>query len=113
MVTNRCYYLIHFESLQKALPNPRHQLSMKLNGLNFPVSTNNQKTMEKDLPQKFENSTVGFYFDATEEQIREHMNRSLEDIFNWLEQTGKFVHQLQNTKERAFSTEVKNIKQAV
>jgi len=60
------------------------------------------------LPKK-ENEGKGYFFSVTEEEIRQHMNRSPKDIFQWLESTNKFVSQVQNSQEKERSKMAKII----
>ena len=47
-----------------------------------------------------ENYTKGFHYTVTDEQIREHQKRSVEEIFEWLQSTAKFIHEIQTPAER-------------
>jgi hypothetical protein len=49
---------------------------------------------------KQKSSHRGYYFDVTDDQIKEHLARSCKDIFQWLETTNRFVYQIQTPKER-------------
>ncbi len=51
------------------------------------------------LPKK-ENQGKGYFFDVTDDQIKEHLTRSPEDIFQWLESTNKFVNLVQTEQEK-------------
>ena len=42
----------------------------------------------------------GFYYDVTDEQVRQHQQRSIEEIFDWLETTSMFIWQIQTPEER-------------
>ena len=64
--------------------------------------------MEKIKP-KIENANKGFHYTVTEEQIREHQQRSVEEIFQWLETTNKFIYNIQTPEERARMIKSKNI----
>jgi len=57
---------------------------------------------------KAENANKGFHYTVTDEQIREHQQRSLEEIFEWLEKTNKFVYELRTPEEREFAKWIKN-----
>ena len=57
---------------------------------------------------KLENAEKGFHYTVTDEQIREHQQRSLKDIFEWLEKTNKFVYALQTAEEREIARKIKN-----
>ena len=60
------------------------------------------------LPKK-ENEGKGYFFDVTEEEIKQHLNRSPKDIFQWLESTNRFVSQIQTSTEKKRSKTVKVI----
>jgi hypothetical protein len=47
-----------------------------------------------------ENADKGFHYTVTEKQIGEHKRRSLSEIFSWLENTSKFIYNLQTEEER-------------
>ena len=63
--------------------------------------------MRKLIPIK-ENVNIGFHYTVTAEQIAEHQKRTLAEIFEWLENTNKFVHSLQTVSERENSRKSKN-----
>ena len=42
----------------------------------------------------------GFYYSVTDEQIREHQQRSVKEIFEWLESTLEFIYRFQTPRER-------------
>ncbi len=46
------------------------------------------------------NKPTGFYYSVTDEQIQEHRERSLFQVFEWLESTRKFIYNLQSPEER-------------
>ena len=46
------------------------------------------------------NKPAGFYYSVTDEQILEHRQRSLLEVFEWLESTRKFIYNLQSPEER-------------
>jgi hypothetical protein len=60
---------------------------------------------------KAENANKGFHYTVTEEQIKEHQQRSLKDIFEWLEKTNKFIYTLQTPEEREMSRKMKNMEE--
>ncbi len=60
------------------------------------------------LVPKAENAKKGFHYSVTDAQISAHQKRSLLEIFEWLEQTNKFVYALQTEEERMRSREIKN-----
>lgn len=57
---------------------------------------------------KAENADKDFHYTVTDEQIREHQKRSLQEIFEWLEKTNKFIYSLQTPEERERSRRIKN-----
>jgi len=57
---------------------------------------------------KAENANKGFHYTVTDEQIKEHQERSLEEIFEWLEKTNKFVYELRTPEERELAKRIKN-----
>lgn len=57
--------------------------------------------MKRDeIIPKIENADKGFHYTVTDEQIKEHQKRSVEEIFEWLEKTAKFIYDLQTPEER-------------
>ena len=42
----------------------------------------------------------GFYYSVTDEQIREHQQRCVKEIFEWLESTNEFIYNIQTPEER-------------
>lgn len=42
----------------------------------------------------------GFYYSVTDEQIREHQQRTVAEVFEWLESTLQFVYKMQTPEER-------------
>jgi hypothetical protein len=42
----------------------------------------------------------GFYYTVTDEQIKMHQQRSVEEILEWLESTNKFLWEMQTPEER-------------
>ncbi|MBX2840150.1 MAG: hypothetical protein KTR26_00150 [Flammeovirgaceae bacterium] len=56
---------------------------------------------------KEKNKDTGFYADVTESEIKAHLNRSLADIFNWLENTNQFICALQTDTEKERSKKAK------
>lgn len=65
--------------------------------------------MKPNIQPKAENANKGFHYTVTDEQIREHQQRSLEEIFEWLEKTNKFVYELRTPEEREIAKKMKNI----
>ncbi|MEO8148414.1 MAG: hypothetical protein ABI723_12285 [Bacteroidia bacterium] len=49
---------------------------------------------KKQHPQR------GFYYHVTDEQIKEHQQRTVEEIFEWLESTNEFLYKFQTAEER-------------
>ena len=47
-----------------------------------------------------EENQKGFYYTVTDEQIREHQQRTVKQIFEWLESTLEFIHRFQTPEER-------------
>ena len=47
-----------------------------------------------------EENQKGFYYTVTDAQIREHQQRSMFEIFEWLETTNEFIYKLQTPEER-------------
>ena len=52
------------------------------------------------LLPKQENKGRGYFYNVTEEEIKQHVGRSTEDVFYWIESTNRFVSQLQTDHER-------------
>lgn len=61
----------------------------------------------KVSPKK-ENENVGFHYTVTDEQIKEHQKKSVEEIINWVE--SKFIYDMQTPQERARMKSAKNFK---
>lgn len=49
----------------------------------------------------------GFYYTVTDEQIREHQQRSVKQIFSWLETTLEFIYRMQTPEERKRMQEIR------
>jgi hypothetical protein len=64
-----------------------------------------KKTM---IIPKEENADKGFYYTVSDEQIKEHQQRSVKEIFEWLEKTNKFIYSLQTPEERERMRKVKS-----
>lgn len=64
--------------------------------------------MKKPIIPKAENANKGFHYTVTDEQIKEHQERSILDIFEWLEKTNEFIYRLQTPDERKRSRALKN-----
>ena len=61
-----------------------------------------------NLIPKAENAEKGFHYTVTDAQIEAHQKQSLFEIFDWLEQTNKFVYALQTEEERIRCRKIKN-----
>jgi hypothetical protein len=53
-----------------------------------------------NLNPKKEYQNVGFHYTVTNEQIRAHQQKSVEEIISWLEETAKFIYEVQTPEER-------------
>lgn len=42
----------------------------------------------------------GYYYEVTEEQVREHQKRSIKEILTWLHETNAFLKKVQTPEER-------------
>ncbi|MEP7264831.1 MAG: hypothetical protein ABI772_10050 [Bacteroidota bacterium] len=42
----------------------------------------------------------GFYYEVTDEQIKMHQSRSVEQVFNWLESTNQFLNMFMTSEEK-------------
>ncbi|MEM7552155.1 MAG: hypothetical protein AAF363_20895 [Bacteroidota bacterium] len=51
----------------------------------------------------------GFKYTVSQEQIDAHRKLSVKEIFAWLEQTNKFIYQVQTPEERSRMKKIKNI----
>lgn len=63
----------------------------------------------KKLIATEEQPKKGFFFTVTDEQIREHQERSLYDIFCWLESANSFIFAVQTPQERGYHELAKNL----
>lgn len=61
----------------------------------------------KIIPKK-KNFNKGFYYTVTDEQIAAHRKRSLEEIFQWLEEMHSFIYTVQTPEERMRMQKIKN-----
>jgi len=61
-----------------------------------------------NLTPKKENENVGFHYAVSDEQIREHQKKSVEEIINWVESTAKFIYDMQSPEERERMRKNKN-----
>jgi hypothetical protein len=64
--------------------------------------------MKRNIIPKKENEGKGFHYTVTDQQIEEHRKRSLLEIFQWLEETNKFIYSIQTPQEREKMKMVKN-----
>jgi len=60
----------------------------------------------KIIPKK-ENKNKGFYYDVTDEQIREHQQRSIDEIFEWIESANMFISTVQTQEEKRRAERIK------
>jgi hypothetical protein len=60
------------------------------------------------LAPKQENKNKGFRYTVTDEQIKAHQARSVEEIILWVESTAKFIYELQTPEERERMKKAKN-----
>ena len=59
------------------------------------------------MTPKSENKNKGFDYSVTEEQIQQHQQRTISEIFHWLETTAEFIYQAQTPQERIISKKIK------
>ena len=52
--------------------------------------------METNKPER----QIGFHYTVTDEQIRQHRQRTVAEIFEWLETTNEFLYRFQTPTER-------------
>jgi hypothetical protein len=64
--------------------------------------------MNSPIVPKAENAEKGFHYTVTDGQIKEHQGRSVQEIFEWLEKTSKFIYEMQTPVERARMKKAKN-----
>lgn len=62
------------------------------------------------ISPKKENENVGFHYTITDDQIKEHQKKSVEEIINWVGSTAKFIYDMQTPKERERMKQSKNFK---
>ena len=60
------------------------------------------------ITPKKENADKGFHYTVTDEQIKQHQQRSIKEIFEWLEKTSKFIYEMQTPEERERMRKAKN-----
>jgi hypothetical protein len=53
-----------------------------------------------EIKPKLENANIGFHYTVTDEQIKAHKQKSLEEILLWIEETSKFIYEIQTPEER-------------
>ena len=53
-----------------------------------------------EIIPKIENANIGFHYTVTDEQIKAHQQKSIEEILLWLEETSKFIYSVQTPEER-------------
>lgn len=53
-----------------------------------------------DIKPKLENANIGFHYTVTDEQITAHQKKSVEEILMWIEETSKFIYEVQTPEER-------------
>lgn len=53
-----------------------------------------------EIKPKLENANVGFHYTVTDEQIKAHQDKSIEEILMWIEETSKFIYEAQTPEER-------------
>ena len=64
--------------------------------------------MSNTIKPKIENAGKGFHYTVSDDQIKEHRQRSVKEIFEWLEKTNKFIYAMQTPEERERMKQVKN-----
>lgn len=64
--------------------------------------------MSNEIIPKKENANKGFNYTVTDEQIKEHQKRTVLEIFEWLENTNKFIYAVQTPEERERMKKAKN-----
>jgi hypothetical protein len=57
-----------------------------------------------------ENENVGFHYTVTDEQLATRAKMTTEEILNWVEETAKFIYELQTPQERELMKLAKNFK---
>jgi hypothetical protein len=60
------------------------------------------------VPKK-ENENVGYFYDVSDDEIKAHQQRSVIDIFMWIESTNRFVHSIQTGMEKQRSQVAKTL----
>ena len=62
------------------------------------------------IEPKIENANIGFHYSVTDEQIEAHGKRSVEEILMWLQETSRFIYEIQTPEERERLKRAKNFK---
>jgi len=57
-----------------------------------------------------ENENVVFHYTVTDEQLEARSKMSTEEIINWVEETAKFIYEIQSPEERERLKKAKNFK---
>lgn len=53
-----------------------------------------------EIKPKLENANIGFHYTVTDEQIKTHQKKSIEEILLWIETTSQFIYEAQTPEER-------------
>ena len=64
--------------------------------------------MENNNKPKIENVNKGFHYTVSDGQIKAHQARTVEEIFEWLETSTKFIFSVQTPEERERAKKIKN-----
>jgi hypothetical protein len=57
-----------------------------------------------------ENENVGFHYTVSDEQLAARAKMTTEEIINWVEETAKFIYDIQTPEERERMRAAKNFK---
>lgn len=57
--------------------------------------------------RKNKKKSNGFFYIVTDEQIKQHQQRSMDEIFQWIEKTHKFIYEMQTPREREISRKIR------
>jgi hypothetical protein len=52
-----------------------------------------------EIKPKLENANIGFHNTVTDEQIAAHREKSVEEILMWIEETSKFIYDVQTPEK--------------
>ena len=52
------------------------------------------------IKPKLENANIGFHYKVKDAQIAAHQKKSVEEILMWIEETSKFIYEVQTPEER-------------